>query len=163
MGPLAEPVAEPPWLWGAPAGTELMAWAEARNRLAADRNVWLSGVDRGRPHCRPVWAVWLAEGLAFSTGSPGLRRASDGGPLTATTESGDAPVILEGTGHRAVDRDLLERFAQAVNRKYDWHASAAADGMADADGNAGPVFVLRPDLAFAWGHEMARPTRWRFA
>lgn len=162
-GPLAEPVAEVPRLWGEPAGGELLALAGARGRLTAARNLWLTGVDQGRPHSRPVWGVWLAEGLAFSTGSPVLRRAADGGRLTATTDDGDAPVILEGTGRRARDRGLLERFVVALNRKYDWHASATDEGLADADGNAGPVFVLRPDRAFAWGPDMASPTRWRFA
>jgi hypothetical protein len=110
-----------------------------------------------------VWAVWLAEGLAFSTGSPALGRACDGGLVSATTEGGEDPVILEGTGHRVLHRALLERFAEAVNAKYDWHMVATTAGMADADGNAGPVFVLRPRHAFSWGRDMAAPTRWRFA
>ena len=163
LGPLPEPVAEVPRLWGAQASGDLAPWPQARNRLADARNVWLCGVDGGRPHARPVWAVWLSEGLAFSTGSPVLRRACDGGPLSATTEGGDEPVILEGTGRRARDRQLLERFAAALNQKYDWQASATEEGMADGDGNAGPVFVLRPHLAFAWGRDMTAPTRWRFA
>jgi len=162
FGPLGEPQAEVPRLWGAPASGDLAPWPGARERLAAARNVWLCAVDQGRPHLRPVWSVWLPEGLAFSTGSPVLQRGCDGGPVTATTEGADGPVILEGTGHRALDRDLLTAFAGVLNEKYDWHAVATGDGMADADGNAGPVFVLRPRLAFAWGPDMAAPTRWRF-
>ncbi len=162
LEPLPEPVAEVPRLWGAPAAGVLTPWPEARHRLAGARNVWLCGIDGGRPHSRPVWAVWLPEGLAFSAGSPVLRRACDGGLVTATTEGGDDPVILEGTGHRAIDRDLLERFAEALSRKYDWPTSATDEGMLDANGNAGPVFVLRPGLAFAWGRDMNSPTRWRF-
>jgi hypothetical protein len=162
LDPLPEPVVEVPRLWGQAASGDVTAWPEARDRLSGSRNVWLCGVDGGRPHARPLWAVWLAEGLGFSTGSPVLRRACDGGPLTATTEGGDDPVILEGTGHRVLDRPVLERFVDALNEKYEWSASATDDGMADDDGNTGPVFVLRPGLAFAWGRDMAAPTRWRF-
>jgi hypothetical protein len=163
VAPLPDPVAEVPTLWGQPASGDLAPWAETRDRLAAARNVWVCAIDRGRPHARPVWAVWLPVGLAFSTGSPVLGRACDGGPLTATTEAADDPVILEGTGCRIQGRDRLEPFTEALNRKYEWHARATDDGMVDADGNAGPVFLLRPDLAFSWGREMAAPTRWRFA
>ena len=162
-GPLPEPVAEAPLLWGVPAPGGRTPWAGARSRLAAARNVWLCAVDGGQPHVRPVWAVWLPEGLAFSTGSPTLGRGCDGGPLTATTENGDEPVILEGTGRRVLDSGLLERFAAELSTKYDWPARATEDGMADADGNAGPVFLLRPHVAFGWGRDMASPTRWRFA
>jgi len=124
--------------------------------------VWLSAVDGGRPHTRPVWVVGLPEGFAFSTGSPVLRRACDGGPVSITTEDGDEPVILEGTARRVPDRAVLDRFAVAITTKYDWPTRATADGMVDADGNAGPVFILRPVRAFGWGRDMAHPTRWRF-
>jgi hypothetical protein len=163
LAPLREPRAEPPLLFGAPSSGETAAWSDALARLRASRNVWLSTVDRGRPHSRPVWAVWLAEGLAFSTVSPAFQRGGDGGQVAATTESGDEPVILEGTGHRVADRQLLERFVVALNDKYAWHAHATDDGMADEQGNAGPVFVLRPHVAFSWGRDMAGATRWRFA
>ncbi|MEO5678608.1 MAG: hypothetical protein ABIS47_02970 [Acidimicrobiales bacterium] len=150
-------------MWGAPAAGAPAPWAGARDRLAAARTVWLSAVDGDRPHCRPVWSVWLPEGLAFSTGSPVLRRACDGRPATATTESGDAPVILEGTARRVADGDLLDRFAAAVSAKYDWPTTATEEGMVDGEGNAGAVFLLRPERAFGWGPAMARPTRWRWA
>lgn len=163
LGPLPEPRAESPRLFGAPSSGETAAWGDARARLHASRNVWLSAVDGDRPHSRPVWAVWLAEGLAFSTGSPALQRGSDGGRITATTESGDEPVILEGTGHRVAVRDVLDRFVAALNAKYEWHARATEEGMADEQGNAGPVFVLRPHVAFFWSTDMAGATRWRFA
>ncbi len=125
--------------------------------------MWVCAVDGARPHSRPLWSVWLPEGLGFSTGSPVLGRACDGGLVTATTEDGAAPVILEGTAIRARDPDLLGRFALAVTEKYDWLTEASEDGMVDAEGNAGPVFILRPLLAFGWGQDMAAPTRWRFA
>ena len=163
LGPLPEPQPEAPRLFGEQRTVEPRPWAEARERLAGSRNVWLSAVDGDRPHCRPVWAVWLDEGLAFSTGSPALRRGCDGGQVAVTTESGDEPVILEGTSHRAADRELLERFVAALNDKYTWRAHVTDEGMADDDGNAGPIFVLRPRLAFAWGADMTGATRWRFA
>ena len=117
--PLSEPRPEAPRLWGAAAEGHQAQRPEVRARLEASRNVWRCGVDGGRPHSRPVWAVWLPEGLAFSTGSPVLRRACDGGFVTATTEGGDDPVILEGTGRRVLERVVLERFAGALNQKYD--------------------------------------------
>jgi hypothetical protein len=83
--------------------------------------------------------------------------------VTATTEAGDDPIIVEGTAHRVLDHGLLERFAEALSSKYDWQARATEEGMVDADGNAGPVFLLRLERAFGWGRDMAAPTRWRFA
>jgi hypothetical protein len=162
LDPLPEPGADSPRLFGAPHAGETATWGEALSRIDASRNLWLTTVDRGRPHSRPVWAVWLAEGLAFSTGSPALQRGCDGGQVAATTESGDEPVILEGTGWRVVDPGVLDRFVTALNAKYEWTARATDEGMADGQGNAGPVFVLRPHVAFSWSFDMAAATRFRF-
>ena len=71
MDALAMPTAAPPVLYGAPAPPgELLLWSWAEQRLVDARNYWIATTrPDGRPHCRPVWGVWLPDGFWFSTGS----------------------------------------------------------------------------------------------
>ncbi|UQT57067.1 pyridoxamine 5'-phosphate oxidase family protein [Streptomyces durmitorensis] len=49
---------------------ELLPWAWAAQRLTAARTYWIATTrPDGRPHTRPVWGVWLEDGLW-----PGRRR-----------------------------------------------------------------------------------------
>ena len=48
-------------------------------------------------------------------------------------------------------------------RKYDHPMAPTDDGrVGDADGNAGRVFLVTPDVVFGWGAGLTSPTRWRF-
>jgi hypothetical protein len=69
----------------------------AEQQLVAARTYWIAttGPD-GRPHCRPVWGVWLADGFWFSTGSLARHNLAANPQITVHLESGDEVVIVEG-------------------------------------------------------------------
>jgi hypothetical protein len=70
---------------GAPG--EQLPWSEVSEWLTSVRNYWVCTTrPDGRPHAKPVWAVWLEGQLLFSThpdtitahnpaSQPGARRA----------------------------------------------------------------------------------------
>jgi hypothetical protein len=98
MDALATPTAAPPVLYGAPAPPgELLPRSWAEQRLVAARNYWIATTrPDGRPHCRPVWGVWLPDGFWFSTGSLARHNLAANPQITVHLESGDQVVILEG-------------------------------------------------------------------
>lgn len=64
MPALFEPRATPPLLFGEARASALLPWSWAAERLAAARKCWVAVVRAdGRPHYRPLWADWLADGI----------------------------------------------------------------------------------------------------
>lgn len=54
---------------GPDQGSGLLSWAWAQQRLSESRNYWVCTVrPDGRPHVMPVWGVWDAGELWFSSG-----------------------------------------------------------------------------------------------
>jgi hypothetical protein len=92
MEALAMPTAAPPVLYGAPAPPgQLLPWSWAEQRLVAARTYWIATTrPTGRPHCRPVWGVWLADGFWFSTGSLARHNLAANPQITLHLESGEA-------------------------------------------------------------------------
>src|SRR5215467_9017038 len=55
-------------------GTEPLSWEEVRQRFDAERWYWGATAGRdGRPHIRPVLAVWMNDKV-YSTTSPDARK-----------------------------------------------------------------------------------------
>lgn len=163
MPPLPEPEARPPILFGEVAASSLLQWAWAVERLRAARNYWVAcGRPDGRPLCRPLWAVWLEDGLWFTTGSqiaPSLRANA---AVSVNLEDGDEVLILEGAAEQAHEPADLIRFVAAYNAKYQ-HTAVVQDGeIADAEGPIGPAFRVTPVAVFGWQAGMRDPTRWSF-
>ncbi|MEA2717732.1 MAG: hypothetical protein QOI99_2049 [Actinomycetota bacterium] len=106
---------------GPTEGRGLLPWSWAEERLAFSHDYWLATVrPDGRPHVMPVWAVWDAGCLWFSS-SLGSRKARnlDADPrLTVTTDNALEPVVLEGTAERVVALDARTRFIGLSNAKY---------------------------------------------
>lgn len=103
---------------------ELLPWEWAEEKLAAARTYWIATTRAdGRPHCRPVWGLWLEEGFYFSTGSLAAINLGTNPEITVHLESGDDVLILEGVAERATGFDTLNRFAKAYNPKYGWDVS----------------------------------------
>jgi len=102
-------------------GTGLLPWSWAEERLAASRDYWLATVwPDGRPHVMPVWAVWDAGCLWFSS-SLGSRKARnlDVDPrLTVTTDNAFEPVVVEGSAERVTAVEARTRFMGLSNAKY---------------------------------------------
>ena len=164
-----EPVAAQPLSADDPTVTP---WAEARKRLAEGDWYWLATASPdGRPHVRPVLAVWLDGALYFST-SPASRKgknlARDARCVIAA--EGDAlHLVVEGEAAKVSDDTTLRRVAEAYASKYGWQV-AVRDGAFHADGapTAGPppydVYAVTPTTAFGFGtDESFSPTRWRFS
>ena len=98
MDALATPTAAPPVMFGSPAPPgELLPWSWAQQRLVAARTYWIATTrPDGRPHCRPVWGVWLPDGFWFSTGSLARRNLVANPQVTVHLDSGTEVVIVEG-------------------------------------------------------------------
>jgi nitroimidazol reductase NimA-like FMN-containing flavoprotein (pyridoxamine 5'-phosphate oxidase superfamily) len=136
----------------------LLPWEWARRRLEEAHNYFVTTVrPDGRPHCMPVWAVWMDERLIFSTGADSrkARNLAANPRCVVAPESAAEAVIVEGAAHEEHDTDLLRRWRAAYKLKYDW----------DMDATEG-IFTVVPDRAF--GFEEAddtfgvSATRWLF-
>lgn len=139
-------------------GNGLLPWAWARERLEQTHNYWVATTrPDGRPHSMPVWGVWLDDCLYFSTGgsSRKARNLAKNPRCTVTTEAAAEAVIVDGAAEMA-DKTTLGPFHAAYKEKYDWDMST----------NEGPIFIVRPSVAFAFieapDEFAATATRWRF-
>jgi len=160
------PPASAPILFGAPAPPgDLLPWGWAVDRLVEARTYWVATTRADlRPHCRPVWGVWLTDGFWFSTGSVARDNLPDRPAISVHVDDEAQVVVVEGAGARCLDRADLLRMCEAYGRKYDHQMTPNDRGeVHDADGNGGPVFTVRPHVVFGWGRELATPTRWRFS
>jgi PPOX class probable F420-dependent enzyme len=138
----------------------LLAWSWAEQRLAEAAESWLASVcPDGRPHVMPVWALWSEGAVWFSTG-PGSRKARNllAEPrCTVTTDDTRRPVIIEGVAELVTDDDAVERFATAVNAKYDSDYDVAFF-------RANHLFRVTPVRVFGLDEDAftTSPTRWSF-
>jgi hypothetical protein len=163
---LPEPQASPPVLFGERTASATLPWTWAAERLAGARNYWVAAVRAdGRPLVRPLWAVWLADGLWFTTGSQMIRSLPTHPQVSVNLEDGSAALILEGVAEQIGAYADLTRFVAAYNRKYE-HSARVSDvsggEIADAEGPIGPAFRVRPRLVYGWRSDMQNPTRWTF-
>ena len=145
-------------LLAANEGAGLMAWDDAEEKLVTARNYWVATTrPDGRPHAAPVWGLWLEGAFYFGT-SPGSRKGRNlaANPEVAVhLESGDDVVIFEGRAEQTSDPAVLARINPVYEEKYDLEGGAGE----------GPVYVVRPRVAFAWLERdfPGTATRWRFA
>ena len=144
----------------ADAGTGLLAWSWAAERLAVSHDYWLATVwPDGRPHVMPVWGVWARGAVWFSSSgqSRKARNLEHDPRAVVTTDDALAPVVVEGVAARIVDAATITEFAGWVNAKYS--TSYDVDFFAE---NA--CFWLRPTWAFALRSDdfEGSPTRWDF-
>ena len=76
----------------------------------------------GRPHVRPVLAVWV-DGALYSTSTRASRKgrnlaADPRCAVTARTDNMD--VVLEGNATQVTEEAALQHVAEAYRTKYDW-------------------------------------------
>jgi len=154
--------------------TTALSWSEAHTYLDGARTYWLATLRAdGRPHVRPVLAVW-ADGALHSTSNPTARKARNVGrdprcSITATSDSID--LVLEGEMARVLDETRMQRVAEAYKSKYEWPVTIS-DGAFDAPygaPTAGPppyqIYEFVPTTVYAFGtnEELApRSTRFQF-
>jgi hypothetical protein len=129
--------------------TELLAWEEVAERIAASPNYLLATTtDEGRPYLRPVDGVFVDATLAFG-GSPATRwvhNLQQRPEASACLPDDEHAVILEGGVELVTDPD---------------HPVATAVGTANVakypqyyGNNTSPAFrpfwLLRPRRVYAW-------------
>lgn len=152
-------------MFGAPAPPgNLLSWSWAERRLIEAQNYWIATTrPDGRPHCRPVWGVWLPHGFWFSTGSLAGRNLGLNDEITVHLEDGQEVVIVEGTARPETDPAALQAMCDAYSHKYDYAITPSGGGVQDASGLGGPAHQVKPRVVFAWDEHMTSPTRWTFA
>ncbi|MBV9580797.1 MAG: pyridoxamine 5'-phosphate oxidase family protein [Chloroflexi bacterium] len=144
-------------------GGGLLPWAWAEAQLARSRNFWLATHwPDGRPHVMPVWAIWHARRLLFSssTTSRKARNLANDPRCVLTTEDPENVVVVEGVAELITLRSELEAFLAAENAKY---ATTYGFDMVDPAQNS--CFRMRPTWAFGLqaSNFTGSPTRWTFA
>src|SRR5437763_10532134 len=75
-----------------------VSWTWVAEQLVASRSYWVCTTrPDGRPHAMPVWGLWLADRLLFSTDPTSLkaRNFTDRPDVVVHLESGDDVVVLE--------------------------------------------------------------------
>lgn len=109
--------------------------------------MWFATVRAdGRPHIAPVWFVYVDDRIWVGTGagSVRVRNLRTNPAASASLESGDDPVVAEGTVviH---DTERPRAVVAAFHAKYGW------DITAETDADVGRITLLE-----------LRPHRWLF-
>jgi nitroimidazol reductase NimA-like FMN-containing flavoprotein (pyridoxamine 5'-phosphate oxidase superfamily) len=154
--------------------TTVLPWELVRDVLNDTRLYWLATVHpTGRPHVRPVLAVWV-DGALYSTSTKASRKgrnllADPRCTVTARTDTMD--VVLEGNAKQVTEEAGLEQVAEAYRTKYGWPVTVT-EGAFDAPygaPTAGPPpyvpYKITPATVFAFGtadEYSGRTTRYRF-
>jgi hypothetical protein len=144
------------------AGTGLLPWSWAEERLTRSHDYWLATVTpNGRPHVMPVWAVLLDDRLWFSSAN-GSRKARNLGRsryASLTTDDAAEPVVAEGPVELITDVGKLELMLAAENAKY-----GTDYGMDMVGPETNSCFALSPEKVFGLDSSdfTGSPTRWSF-
>jgi PPOX class probable F420-dependent enzyme len=164
---VTDPVGGRPFMPGygvlpADQGSGVMPWSEAEQRLTASHDYWCATVrPDGRPHAMPVWGVWLAGRVWFSSslGSRKARNLAADPRCTITTDDALNPVVVDGVAERVTDADRIAAIVDAVNAKYD--ADMTVDFL---DPAVNGTYAVRPVTVIAMTHDdfTGSPTRWTF-
>jgi len=147
---------------GPTEGTGLLPWSWAEERLSASHDYWMATVrPDGSPHVMPVWAVWDADSLWFSTSRRSRKaRNLDVEPrLAVTTDNALEPVVLEGTAERVVSLEARTRFIGLSNAKYGTDYDV---GFLDPEVNGTYRVAPRRVLGLVESDFTGSPTRWVF-
>jgi len=147
---------------GPDAGSGLLPWSWAEAQLKSSHNFWLATRwPDGRPHVMPVWAVWHASALWFSSGkqSRKARNLAADSRCVLTTEDSQNPVVVEGSAELLTDRRDLETLLDVENAKY-----GTDYGMDMLDPAENCAYRVRPTWVFGLRADefTGSPTRWTF-
>jgi hypothetical protein len=139
-------------------GNGLLPWSWAEERLRG-RHIWWLASTRpdATPHLMPVWAVWLGDGVVFSTSgeSRKAKNLAANPHVSIVPERGTQSVIVEGV----VEPLAAERTAEFVAAYQEvWGIDPT-----EVDGD---VFLVRPTKVFGFideddGYPLSA-TRWVF-
>ena len=137
--------------------TGLLPWKWAKDRLSKAHAYWIATSRKdGKPHCMPIWGLWMNNRFYFSTGTK-TRKArnlkADPRCVVAVERKGDS-VVVEGVAALERSQQVRQRFGRLYQAKYHWDMSDFKE----------PLYVVRPQLAFGLseGSFVKSATRWRF-
>jgi PPOX class probable F420-dependent enzyme len=145
-------------------------WPEAVSALEEAELYWLTTVRAdGRPHVTPLIGVTDDGVVHFCTGLREQKaRNLEHSPQVALTTGTNTwaqglDVVVEGTAERVVDRDTLQRLADAYEAKYGsvWHFDVG-DGVFGSGEDAAAVFRVEPSKVLAFAKEPHGQTSYRF-
>jgi len=122
----------------------LVPWAWVEEQLVAARSYWVCTTRAdGRPHAMPVWGLWLAGRLLFSTDPASLKARNFAArpDVVVHLESGDDVVVLEGRAER-MEPELVGAFCDAYDAKYSHRP--------EPDNEAHGLYQLVPERVLAW-------------
>jgi nitroimidazol reductase NimA-like FMN-containing flavoprotein (pyridoxamine 5'-phosphate oxidase superfamily) len=145
-------------------------WADAERVLEAAELYWLTTVRAdGRPHVTPLIGVLEDGALHFCTGLGEQKaRNLEHSDRVALTTGNNAwaqglDVVVEGRAVRVVERDRLQRLADAYEAKYGsrWHFDVREGGFG-TDTDPAVVFRVEPDKVLAFAKDPHAQTTYRF-
>jgi PPOX class probable F420-dependent enzyme len=136
-----------------------LEWGWVEEQLAKSRNYWITTVRKnGRAHAMPVWGLWMDGAVMFSTGrgSVKARNIARDAEMVVHLESGDEVVIIEGRAEVETDKQVLGRFVEAYEKKYDFRP--------DPNDGEGMYYRVRPRVVLAWTEKdfQNSAARWEF-
>jgi general stress protein 26 len=144
-------------------------WSDTQRALEHAELYWLTTVRAdGRPHVTPLIGVFDDGAVHFCTGLREQKaRNLEHHPQVALTTGTNTwarglDVVVEGTAVRVVDRDTLQRLADAYEAKYGsrWHFEVG-DGVFGAGEDAAAVFRIEPVKVLAFAKEPHGQTTYR--
>ncbi len=143
-------------------GRGLLPWSWVEERLSASRNFWLATVTpTGVPHLMPVWGIWRADRLWFSSSNDSRKSRNLAAEPRCTVSTADPaePVVIQGRAQRITNRHTLADLLAAENAKY-----GTSYGWEIVDPAANSVFALCPEWIFALDSAdfTSSPTRFTF-
>lgn len=119
-------------------------WSWVEKEMVAARSYWVCTTrDDGRPHAMPVWGVWLAGRLLFSTDPTSMKARNflARPDVVVHLESGDDVVVAEGEV-AGMDPALVPAFCDAYEDKYDYRPAP--------DNASHGLYQLVPERVLAW-------------
>jgi hypothetical protein len=132
-------------------------WLRVERRLRNAETYWLATTrPDGRPHCMPLWGVWIDGVLWFWTPSESVKaRNLVASPFAVVhLDGGDEVVILEGRVSVPDDADQTAAALAAYAHKYN-DFDVTSERLGDAH-------CLRPTVAHAWVEALLDETRSRW-
>jgi hypothetical protein len=146
-----------PTSYGTP--NRMLGWQEVEQKLAASKAYWLATTrPDGRPHTVPVDGIWW-EGALYFGGDPDtvhIRNLRHDPRAVIHTESGESPVIAEGTSEwRQPSAEEVSGLVTATKAKYGYQASP--------DSYRAGTWRLSPVVVLAWNVLYQDATRFTFA
>jgi hypothetical protein len=145
----------------------LLPWTWARERLEAAITYWLSTTrPDGRPHCIPIWGVWLDENFWFEGGltTRWARNLATNPAVAMTVHVDDATaVIVEGVASDRSDPGpaLASRLVAAFGKYRRTRWAYEADPSNWRRGSGGALWCLEPRTVLGWSRFPEDATRWR--